>query len=228
MNAKLQSSRLSGEITIDPIRIHREDKAERRIDHRHHHLEFDPRTCPEAGIRAGKECDFFFRDLPFAVHDLPCQFILFQNPSVADIEIGRNREDAADDGNSILNVRDTLSIASNVNDIVERPRNGVAGFGIDDIHVSNDERDGTDRTKIETPDIEIAAEEVPLIVRNRGSVESLHKRAQETDSEYIPSFFHRMEITVSLGRTEGVYSSDQESAWLFNWPLKFLFCGWTE
>ena len=190
MNAKLQSGRLSGEIAIDPIRIHREDKAERRIDHRHHHLEFDPRTCPEAGIRAGEECNFLFSDLPFAVDDLPCQLILSQNPGVADIKIGCNREDAADDGNSILDVQDPLSIASNINNIVERPCNTVAGFGIDDIHVANDERDGTDRTEIETPDIEIAAEEVPLIVRNRRSAESLHKRAEETDSEYIPSFVH--------------------------------------
>lgn len=215
MNAKLQSGRLSGEITIDPIRIHREDKAERRIDHRHHHLEFDPRTCPEAGIRAGKECNFFFSDLPFAVDDLPCQLILSQNPGVADIEIGCNREDAADDGNSIFDVHDPLRIASNINNIVERPCNTVAGFGIDDIHVANDERDGTDRTEIETPDIEIAAEEVPLIVRNRRSAESLHKRAEETDSEYIPSFVHRMEITVVQGRTEVVYSSAQKSACVF-------------
>lgn len=223
MNAKLQSGRLSGEITIDPIRIHREDKAERRIDHRHHHLEFDPRTCPEAGIRAGEECNFFFSDLPFAVDDLPCQLILSQNPGVADIEIGCNREDAADDGNSIFDVHDPLRIASNINNIVERPCNTVAGFGIDDawitrctrISVANDERDGTDRTEIETPDIEIAAEEVPLIVRNRRSAESLHKRAEETDSEYIPSFVHRMEITVVQGRTEVVYSSAQKSACVF-------------
>ena len=215
MNAKLQSGRLSGEITIDPIRIHREDKAERRIDHRHHHLEFDPRTCPEAGIRAGKESNFFFSDLSFAVDDLPCQFILSQHPGIADVEIGCNREDSADDGNSVLDVHDTLSVASNINNIVERPCNTVAGFGIYDIHVANDERDGTDRTEIETPDIEIAAEEVPLIVRNRRSVESLNKRAEETDSEYIPSFVHRMEITVVQGRTEVVYSSAQKSACVF-------------
>src|SRR5437867_13105136 len=215
MNAKLQSGPLPGEITIDPVRIHREDKPERRIDHRHHHLEFDPRTCPEAGIRAGKVSTFFFSDLSFTVDDLPCQFNLFQNPSVADVEIGCNREDAADDGNSILDVHNPLSIPSNVNDIVERPRNGVACFGIDDIHVAYDEGDGTDRTKIETPDIEIAAEEVPLIVRNRGSVESLHKRAQETDSEYIPPFVHRVEITVVQCRTEVVYSSAQKSACVF-------------
>ena len=215
MNPKLQSGRLPGEITIDPIRIHREDKPERRIDHRHHHLEFDPRTCPEAEIRAGKESNLFFSDLPFAVDDLPCQFILSQHPGIADVEIRCNREDAADDGNSILDVQDPLSIASNINNIVERPCNTVAGFGIDDIHVANDERDGTDRTEIETPDIEIAAEEVPLIVRNRRSAESLHKRAEETDSEYIPSFVHRMEITVVQGRTEVVYSSAQKSACVF-------------
>jgi len=223
MNAKLQSGRLSGEITIDPIRIHREDKPERRIDHRHHHLEFDPRACPEAGIRTGKESNLFFSDLPFAVDDLPCQFILSQHPGIADVEIGCNREDSADDGNSVLDVHDTLSVASNINNIVERPCNTVAGFGIDDawitrctrISVANDERDGTDRTEIETPDIEIAAEEVPLIVRNRRSVESLNKRAEETDSEYIPSFVHRMEITVVQGRTEVVYSSAQKSAGVF-------------
>ena len=215
MNAKLQSGRLPGEIAIDPIRIHSEDKPERRIDHRHHHLEFDPRTCPEAGIRAGKECNFFFSDLAFAVDDLPCQFILSQHPGIPDVEIGRNREDAADDGDSILDVHDPLSIPSNVNDIVERPRNGVACFGIDGIHVAHDERDRTDRTEIETPDVEIAAEKISLIVRNRGAAESLHNRAEETDSENIPSFVHRLEITVVQGRTEVVYSPAQKSACVF-------------
>src|SRR5438093_13546650 len=150
MNAKLQSGRLSGEITIDPIRIHRKDKAERRIDHRHHHLEFDPRACPEAGIRAGKECNLFFRDFPFAVDDLPSQLILSQNPSIADVEIRCNREAAADHGNSIFYVHDPLRIASNIHNIVEGQCDSVPWFRTDDTRntiIAYGEAGGTSRAE---------------------------------------------------------------------------------
>src|SRR5205807_2666388 len=147
--------------------------------------------------------------------DLPCQLIPVQNPGIADVEIWRNREDAANDGNSILGnsileVHDTLSITSNINNVVERSGNRVTCFRISDGNVAHDERDRTDRSEIETANIEIAAEEISLIVGNPSAAESLHKRAKETDGEYVPSFVHRLKITVVQGRTKVVHSSAQK------------------
>src|SRR5204862_3426165 len=123
----------------------------------------------------GQESNLLARELPFTVEDLPRQLVLLKNPRVANVQIWRDGEHAADDRNAIFDVQHALSITADVNDVIERPRNGVACFRIGHIHIAHDERARTDGAEVEAADIEVATHEESLVVGDSRAAKAINK-----------------------------------------------------
>ena len=99
---------------------------------------------------------------------------LLQYPGITQIEERRQREYVAGNRNSIFEIRDALGVPSNVNNVIKRLRNRVA-WRIRGSRVARNERDRTERAKIEAADIEVASGKKSLVVGNSGALKAVNE-----------------------------------------------------
>src|SRR5262249_8624696 len=89
-----------------------------------------------------------------------------QDPGISNVEERSHCEDMADDRKSIFQVQHTLRVATDINDIVKRPRHRVSGFRIGDVAVSHNVGNCRTLPEMKSADGAIAAKEKPLVVRH--------------------------------------------------------------
>src|SRR5262245_9829980 len=175
VNRERYARRLAKKEAMNAVWIDRKNQAEWSVDDGHHHLQFNAGAAPDTGVRAGKEPNLFRRELTLAVEHLPCQLILLQDPRVSEIKVWRHREYAPDDWDPILDVHDTLSIATHIDHVIKRTRDGSACLRIGDSHTPHDVCNRRDLPEIEAANVEVAAKEESLIVRHSRIIEPINK-----------------------------------------------------
>ena len=96
MNTELRAGCRPNEVTVQPIRIYSVNYPKRHINQRQQNLKLHAGACSEGRICARQECYRLLNELSLIVQNLTRQLVLFQNPSVPQIEKWRKRQDVAD------------------------------------------------------------------------------------------------------------------------------------
>src|SRR5262249_23932699 len=128
VDAERQAGRGTEEQAMNAVRINSEDQTERRVDYRHHNLKFNACAGPNTGVGSGQEFHLFRCELSVTIEDLPRELALSHHPRVPHIEERSHGEHASDDRNAVFQVENSLRVAADINDIIERPVHGSSCF----------------------------------------------------------------------------------------------------
>src|SRR5262245_46971379 len=155
------------------------------------------------------------RQHTFAVKNLSRDLILPCNPCITDVEKRSHGKHATDNWNTVFHIHYTLSVATDVDHIIERSIHGVSGFRIEGRNGPYDVSNRPDLAEVKSADIEVAAQEKPLVIRNRCSAATRHKGTEEPNSKRIAALVHRMEEPVVHRRPEIVNGAAEGAARIF-------------